>query len=360
MGMLSTICQVLVAGIAARFLYKNWFSPKTEDSGSSTVSSDHNYGTTISSAAVSVSTLAHDLLIFEITSQVPEKLRENVASSKQVQANWYKKLLQAWREANPTPKTPGQVSRLVILTLHPHGVTEVEGLLRFYGLPSLLEPWVRIHEAATVTPPSRPEGVKFELNTCRVDAYAVADGDGLTVYVDVADPTEATLSVPEDVRVAVSERSKARASKDKPKAKALHKTINDAGYRVVLGPNKKEILARKYRIRLRGIDAPENKQPFGKEAKKELTKLLKGNCVIVQVYGEDKYNRLVGDVYCNGQFAQEVMLKKGLAWHYAAFDKRPELRKWAKEAKAAGIGLWADSDPEEPWKWRKNNPTPYV
>ncbi|KAI3868701.1 hypothetical protein MKX03_025951 [Papaver bracteatum] len=379
MGMFSTICQVLVAGIAARFLYKNWLSPKTKDSGSSTVSSDHNYGTTISSAAVSVSTLAHDLLIFEITSQVPEKLGENVASSTKVQANWYKKLLQAWREATPTPKTPGQVSRLVILTLHPHGKTEVEGLLRFYRLPCLLAPWavidaaatvtppsrVRIHGAATTSPPSRPEGVKFELNTCPVrysslkiygaatvsppsrpegvkfelntfpvDAYAVADGDGLTVYVDVADPREATLSVPEDVRVAVSERSKARASKDKRKAKALHKTIIHAGYRVVRGPNKKEILAREYRIRLRGIDAPENKQRFGKEAKKELTKLLKGNCVIVH----------------------EVMLKKGLAWHYEAFDKRPELKRWHKEAEAAGIGLWSDSDPEKPWEWRKNNP----
>ncbi|KAI3894963.1 hypothetical protein MKX03_027983 [Papaver bracteatum] len=121
---------------------------------------------------------------------------------------------------------------------------------------------------------------------------------------------------------------------------------------VVRGPNKREILAREYRIRLRGIDAPENKQRFGKEAKKELTKLVEGNCVSVHVYGEDKYGRLVGDVYCDGKFAQEVMLKKGLAWHYAAFDKRPELKRWAKEAKAAGIGLWADSDP---WDWRKNN-----
>ncbi|KAI3961574.1 hypothetical protein MKW92_032768 [Papaver armeniacum] len=124
---------------------------------------------------------------------------------------------------------------------------------------------------------------------------------------------------------------------------------------ILKGSNNEEVLARKYRIRLRGIDAPENKQPSGKEAKKELIKLVQGNCVIIHVYGEDKYNRLVGDVYCNGQFVQEVMLKKGLAWHYAAFDKRPELKKWAKEAKAAGIGLWASSVPEKPWEWRKNN-----
>ncbi|MCL7036046.1 hypothetical protein MKW94_000799, partial [Papaver nudicaule] len=121
------------------------------------------------------------------------------------------------------------------------------------------------------------------------------------------------------------------------------------------GPNNEEVLARKYRIRFRGIDAPENKQPYGKEAKKELTKLVRGKCVIVHVYGEDQYGRHVGDVYCNGEFVQEIMLKKGLAWHYAAYDKRPELIKWAKEARAAGVGLWAASDPEKPWEWRKNN-----
>ncbi|KAI3884753.1 hypothetical protein MKX03_017835 [Papaver bracteatum] len=100
----------------------------------------------------------------------------------------------------------------------------------------------------------------------------------------------------------------------------------------------------KHCIRPLSMLVTENKQPFGKEAKKELTKLVKGNCVSVHVYEEDQYGRLVGDVYCNGTFAQEVMLKKGLAWHYAAFDK------------PAGIGLWADSDPEKPWEWRKITP----
>ncbi|KAI3884752.1 hypothetical protein MKX03_017834 [Papaver bracteatum] len=310
-----------------------------------------------------VSSLGSDLFNFDNTFEVPELLSEHVASSKKDQAKWYEKLLKAWKGAKPPPKTPEQASRLVMQTLHKNQKADVEGLLKFYGLPVLHEhqidiPAEEVFPAVEVFPPPRPEGVKFELHTFPVDAYAVADGDGLTVYVDVADPREATISVPEDVRVAVSERSKARASKDKPKEKVLHKTIVDAGYRFLLifkfvssaikvaktqfvvcyiqsrtWFKQKEILAREYRIRLRGIDAPENKQPFGKEAKKELTKLVKGNCVIVHVYGEDKYNRLVGDVYCNGQFAQ-----------------------WAKEAKAAGIGLWADSDPEKPWEWRKNNP----
>lgn len=54
----------------------------------------------------------------------------------------------------------------------------------------------------------------------------------------------------------------------------------------------------------RGIDAPESKMPYGKEATDELVKLLQGKCLRVLVYGVDRYGRSVGDIYCNGIFAQ--------------------------------------------------------
>lgn len=60
--------------------------------------------------------------------------------------------------------------------------------------------------------------------------------------------------------------------------------------------------------------------PYGQVAKEELVKLLEGKCLRVLVYGEERYGRCVADVYCNGIFAQEVMLKKGGAWHYSAYD----------------------------------------
>ncbi|KAI3944645.1 hypothetical protein MKW98_021103 [Papaver atlanticum] len=274
MGILSSLRKG-VGNTLVRIIYGNCFKPTTtsddNDQDYSNISSpDHHVSQPPPTNGVL--SLASDLFHFDNTCEVPELLSEHVASSKKAQVKWYKKILKAWKGAKPPPKTPEQASRLVMQTLHQHQKADVEGLLKFYDLP--------------------------------VDAQSVPDGDGLTVYVDVADPREATISVPEDVQVAISERSKAHASKDYAKADTLHKAIVDDGYRVVRGPNKKEILARKYRIRLRGIDAPENKQPFGKEAKKELTQLVKGNCVIVHVYGEDKYNRLVGDVYCNGKFVQ--------------------------------------------------------
>ncbi|EOY17645.1 hypothetical protein QUC31_006809 [Theobroma cacao] len=329
-------------GNALRFLYSYCCKPATGgDAGSHGPQG-------VSTANVGVSALAHDIFQFEITSQVPEGLSKHVVSSRKAQANWYRKLLEAWREAKPPPNTPEEASRFVIQTLKRHQKADVEGLLAFYGLPL---PHALVQPSASA-PTSLPQGVKFELQTLPVDVKAIPDGDTITVYVSTTDPRE-SANVPRDVQLAAVQRSEARAEKNYTEADALHKKITDAGYRV-LNLQNQEILARKYRIRLRGIDAPESSMPYGKEAKEELVKLVQGKCLRVLVYGEDRYGRCVGDIYCNGKFVQEIMLKKGLAWHYSAYDQRIELATWEKEARAKRVGLWASSNPEKPWEWRKD------
>jgi endonuclease YncB( thermonuclease family) len=57
-------------------------------------------------------------------------------------------------------------------------------------------------------------------------------------------------------------------------------------------------------MQCRGIDAPENSMPYGKEAKEELVKLVQGRTLKISVYDTDWYGRLVGDVVCNGVFVQ--------------------------------------------------------
>ncbi|CAB4271027.1 unnamed protein product [Prunus armeniaca] len=285
----------------------------------------------ISAATHGIWALAYDLFNFEITCQVPEDLSQHVVSSKKAQANWYRKLVETWREAKQPPRSEEEAARL--------------GLLDFCGLP---RPHSLVKVSAGV-PTSLPRGVKFEFRTLPVDAKAVPDGDGVTVYVSTADPRESSC-VPSDVQIAAIQRSEARADKNYTKADELHQKIIDAGYRV-LNVQNEEILARKYRIRLRGIDAPETLMPYGQEAKEELVKLLEGMCLRVLVYGEDRYGRCVADVYCNGIFAQEVMLKKGAAWHYTAYDQRSEFARWEEEARRNQIGLWASSNPEKPWDW---------
>ncbi|XVE52420.1 hypothetical protein DITRI_Ditri02bG0121100 [Diplodiscus trichospermus] len=328
-------------GNALRFLYGKCCKPATSEDSDSR-------GPPYTSTASAVSALAHDLFNFEITSLVPEGLSEHVVSSRKAQAKWYGKLLQAWRESKTPPKTPEEVARLVVQTLSRHQKADVEGLLDFYGFP---HPSILV-EISTGVPTRLPEGVEFEMHTLPVDGNMVPDGDGINVFVSTADPRESS-SVPRDVLVAAVRRSKARAKKNYARADELHQKIIESGYQVINLQNE-EILARKYRIRLRGIDAPENSMPYGKEAKQELIKLVHGKRLRVLVYGEDRYGRCVADVYCNGIFVQEVMLKKGLAWHYAAYDQRIELATWEKEARAKRIGLWASSNPEKPWEWRKD------
>ncbi|PQP97685.1 staphylococcal-like nuclease CAN2 [Prunus yedoensis var. nudiflora] len=305
----------------------------------------------VSAATVGVSALAHDLFNFEITSQVPEGLSQHVVSSKKAQANWYRKLVEAWREAQPPPRTTEEAARLVIQTLNRQQKADVEGLLAFYGLPL---PQTLVQVPAEV-PTSLPQGVQFEFQTLPVDAKAVADGDGLTVYVSTADPRESSC-VPSEVLMAAVRRAKARAKKNYTRADELHKKITEAGYRV-LNIQNEEILARKCRIRLRenkqGYRCTENAMPYGQEAKQELVRLLEGKCLRVLVYGEDQFGRTVADLHCNGIFVQEALLKKGAAWHYAAYDQRPEFARWEKEARRRRVGLWASSNPEKPWEWRK-------
>ncbi|KAF5959711.1 hypothetical protein HYC85_000920 [Camellia sinensis] len=249
--------------------------------------------------------------------KVPEGLSKQVVSSKKAQANWYKKLSEAWRESKPPPRTPEEASRLIIQILKRNQKANVEGLLTFYGLPL---PHTLV-ELSAGPPTSLPEGLQWMQKLLRMGIPSV--------YVSTMDPRESS-SVPIDVQIAAVERSKARAGKNYAKADALQKQIVDSGYRV-LNIQSQEILARKYRIRLRGIDAPESAMPYGKEAKEELTKLVQGKCLRVLVFDQDRYGRFVGDIYCNGIFIQ-----------------------WEKEARAKRVGLWASSNPEMPWEWRKD------
>ncbi|XP_071706140.1 staphylococcal-like nuclease CAN2 isoform X1 [Rutidosis leptorrhynchoides] len=344
-------------GNALRFLYGECCSKPTttgDGAGGSWVQQQQTHGHHgVSMSTGGVSMLIQDVHNFERTSQVPEGLSKHVVSSKKAQANWYSKLSEALAQLKPPPRSPEEISTFVVNTLKRHKKADVEGLLSFYGLPiSQSNVAQSTLEVNTSQPPPVPHGLKYELNTLPVDEKAVADGDTVTVYVSTLNPREAAC-VPNDVQAAAAERAKARAHKNYTKADALHKQIIDAGYRM-LNIQNEEILARKYRIRLRGIDAPESAMPYGKEAKEELSKMVAGFSLRVLIFDEDRYGRCVGDIYCNGVFVQERMLKKGLVWHYGAYDKRPELEKWEQDARAKRVGLWASAHPEKPWEWRKN------
>lgn len=109
------------------------------------------------------------------------------------------------------------------------------------------------------------------------------------------------------------------------------------------------------KIRLAAIDAPEKNQAFGNRAKQELSDLCFGKNASLKVVSVDRYGRTVGDIDCVGTNANKAMVKSGFAWVYRKYDKGFEHFYAAEEeARSAGLGLWADSNPLAPWDWRKS------
>ena len=67
------------------------------------------------------------------------------------------------------------------------------------------------------------------------------------------------------------------------------------------------------RIRLKGIDTPEMSEPGGPAAKLRLEELLHNGLVHLVPHGRDVYNRLVADVFVDGQNVAERLRMDGLA-----------------------------------------------
>lgn len=108
------------------------------------------------------------------------------------------------------------------------------------------------------------------------------------------------------------------------------------------------------RIRLRGIDAPEHKQPFGEKSKDRLAELVQGKQVTVKVETVERWGRYVGDVTQGKANINRQMTHDGLAWWYRAYAPNDaDLGAAEAEAKAAKRGLWADKSPIAPWDWRR-------
>ena len=115
--------------------------------------------------------------------------------------------------------------------------------------------------------------------------------------------------------------------------------------------------SRRIKIRLYGIDAPEWNQPGGSDAKAALRQ-LRGQTVAFRKMDTDHYGRTVAIVDYMGRCINLDLVAKGNAWFYPRHCTEPwfclQLRIAGAQARAAGLGLWADKDPVPPWEWRKS------
>jgi endonuclease YncB( thermonuclease family) len=110
----------------------------------------------------------------------------------------------------------------------------------------------------------------------------------------------------------------------------------------------------RHKVRLSAIDAPEKSQPFGQKAKQALSDLCYKKAASVLIVNTDRYGRSVGEVTCDGRYANEVMLSQGMAWVYRKHaEGYAHFYRVEEAAKAQRQGLWKDANPIPPWDYRK-------
>jgi endonuclease YncB( thermonuclease family) len=114
-----------------------------------------------------------------------------------------------------------------------------------------------------------------------------------------------------------------------------------------------EAKGKEIKIRLVEIDAPEMNQPFGFQSKNFLNKLLYERDVTLIAKGEDRYGRILGEIYADGESANKSMIKSGFAWVYDRYVQDLSLYRYQDQAKSKNLGLWQAENPIAPWVWRK-------
>ena len=114
-----------------------------------------------------------------------------------------------------------------------------------------------------------------------------------------------------------------------------------------------------FRIRLAWIDAPEKGQAFSSKAKQAMSELVFAKEVELRVHAIDRYGRLVCLVFVEGKDVGLELTRRGLCWcyehylHEAPADVQQSYRAAESAARDNHLGLWVDTNPQPPWKYRQ-------
>lgn len=109
-----------------------------------------------------------------------------------------------------------------------------------------------------------------------------------------------------------------------------------------------------FKVRLNGIDAPEEHQAYGMESKKALSSFIYGKDVAVNIVDRDKYDRAIADVSFNGVNVNQEMVRTGNAWWFEKYAKDNQtLKAFQAQAQTSGKGLWSNPRAVSPWAFRE-------
>jgi endonuclease YncB( thermonuclease family) len=95
------------------------------------------------------------------------------------------------------------------------------------------------------------------------------------------------------------------------------------------------------KLRLDGIDAPENCQPGGVQARDELIRLALHKPVQVLDLGQDVYGRQIGRLSMNGLDLGAEMVRSGMAWAYRFRTGKGPYAALQRQAQKQQMGVFA-------------------
>lgn len=101
-------------------------------------------------------------------------------------------------------------------------------------------------------------------------------------------------------------------------------------------------------VRLAGIDAPELKEQYGKEARDALAAMVLHQQVQIRRIKRDRYRRDVSLIVVNGRDVSAAMVEGGNARGYDKYSIK-SLYPLQADAKSARRGLWAHENPVPTW-----------
>jgi endonuclease YncB( thermonuclease family) len=153
----------------------------------------------------------------------------------------------------------------------------------------------------------------------------------------------------------VSGNSPAVAARASPAPVALHQDFTGTA-RVLDGDT---IHVGDTRVRLEGIDAPENAQTCkaangdnwscGHAATRALQSLAEGRQVVCRNHGLDKYGRTLGTCFIDGRNVNAEMVRLGLAWAFVRYSSSYVADE--EHARTAKLGIW-QNETQPAWEYR--------
>jgi endonuclease YncB( thermonuclease family) len=116
---------------------------------------------------------------------------------------------------------------------------------------------------------------------------------------------------------------------------------------------------KQHKIRLIGIDAPEQNQPYWEQSKQHLSGLVLDKRIMAICTKVDEEEVWLCKVRVDGKDINAEQVKAGMAWYHRMQEDdlfvgdKTFYAKFEQEARQSKKGLWSQDNPIAPWEYKQ-------